>query len=384
MIRVIRKVSFGLRTRGFEYLYRAPINEFRYPRLAATRALRRAIILVRDRLSAGPAASEPWPDDALLFVYDLAIAPVTFDFISYLAAAELTRRRRGFAHIDVVFVAGHHDGLRKEEPEYEMQVNPASRAWRVRNVLIPALTLLPSVRSYAMCASREQAKQLVAGAEQQIYPPDYRVEMPCQPAKSWLHRMAREGDKVWPMLKASAAARHYVKSYLDKVAGDRLPLVISLRNYGFGPKRNSRTADWIAFANRCDKTRFAPIFVPDTEMAMTMTPTDLEGYPACLAACWNVELRMALYEAAWLNMGIMNGPLELCWLNENVRYLIFLPMGADAINSAAALTEHGHRLGADLDFATPHQHIVWAPDELATIEEAFSRISRTLPDRGPE
>jgi len=61
--------------------------------------------------------------------------------------------------------------------------------------------------------------------------------------------------------------------------------------------------------------------------------------------------------------------------------LIFLPVGADAVNSAHALTEHGHRVGADLDFATPYQHIVWEPDELARIEAAFSSFGQTLPER---
>ena len=74
-----------------------------------------------------------------------------------------------------------------------------------------------------MCTSREQARQLAAGAAAHIYPPDYRVDLPCQPVKSWLHDMVRAGDKVWPMLSASAAARRYVKSYIDKVAGQRLP-----------------------------------------------------------------------------------------------------------------------------------------------------------------
>jgi hypothetical protein len=382
MIRVIRKVSFGLRTHGLEYLYRAPVNEFQNPRLAATRALRRAVVAMRDRLSPGLAASARWPD-ALLFVYDLAIAPVTFDFVSFLAAAELIRRRRQLAHIDVVFVAGRHEGLRKELPEYEAEVDSASRNWRVRNILVPALTLLPSVRSYALCASREQAKPLLAAAEQQVYPVDYRVELPCLPSKAALHDMARAGDGVWPMLKAGAAARRYVRSYLEKVAGTRRPLVISMRNYGFGPRRNSRTADWIAFADRCDKSRFAPIFVPDTELAMTTDPSDLGGHPVCLAACWNVEIRMALYEAAWLNMGIMNGPLELCWLNENARYLIFIQMGADANNSVDALLDNGHNIGGDLDFATLYQRMVWKVDELANIEAAFASFSRTLPDRSP-
>jgi hypothetical protein len=90
---------------------------------------------------------------------------------------------------------------------------------------------------------------------------------------------------------------------------------------------------------------------------------------------------MALYEATWLNMGVMHGPLELCWPSENAPYLIFLPVGADANNSAHALTEHGHRVGADLDFAKSYQHIVCERDELTRIEAACSSFSRTLPDR---
>jgi hypothetical protein len=92
---------------------------------------------------------------------------------------------------------------------------------------------------------------------------------------------------------------------------------------------------------------------------------------------------MALYEAAWLNMGVMQGHLELCWLNEAARYLIFLPIGSDVGNSADALTEQGLRAGADLDFATSCQHIVWEADELANIEAAFASFSGTLPDLAP-
>ena len=92
---------------------------------------------------------------------------------------------------------------------------------------------------------------------------------------------------------------------------------------------------------------------------------------------------MALYEAAWLNIGMMQGPLELCWLNENARYLIFLPAGGEAGISADALTEQGLRVGRDLDFATPHQRIVWEADQLANVEAAFASFSRTLPDRMP-
>jgi hypothetical protein len=246
MIRVIRKVSFGLRMHGLKYLYRAPVNEFIYPRLAATRALRLAVVSVTDKLSPGPGAGP---------------------------------------------------------------------------------------------------------------------------------RMVREGDKVWPMLNAGAAARRYVKSYLDKIAGRRLPLVISMRNYGCAPKRNSRTADWIAFADRCDRARFVPI--------LCQTPRWRSQWSRRIwgdAACWNLEMRMALYETAWLNMGVMHGPLELCWLNENASYLIFISGGRRCQNSVQALnrTRLPRWRRSRLRGTSCRE-----PDELARIEGTFSTFSRALPERPP-
>lgn len=377
--RLLRKIAFGLRTQGLMYLVRAPANEFAHPRLPLTRALRRLIGRVQGRLAPPKRADADWSEGALQFVFDLSVVPLTFDFISYLAAADVVRRRQGLAHMDVVFVAGGHGGLRKELPEYEAVVNAEMRHWRLRNVNIAALALLPSVRSYCFCATREQAKLLVSSNPAHVYPIDYLVNFPCQPVKALIHEAARNGEAVWPMLRATMQAKQFIAAYIERVAHGRLPVVISLRNYRFSPARNSRSEEWIRFAGELDPARYAVIFVPDTEVALTTTPADFGGQEVCVAACWNIEIRMALYEAAWLNMGIMHGPMELCWYNEAVRYAIFLDAGTDPMNSVEALTEHGHRVGRDLDFATPHQRMHWTSDTLENIRSAFAEAARTLP-----
>jgi hypothetical protein len=357
------------------------MNEFAHPRLPITRKLRRSVVAVQDMFSRPKADSSRRSEGGLQFIYDLAVSPLTFDFVSYLAAAELSRRRAGLSHIDVVFVAGQHFGVRKELPEYDSAIDATARLWRLRNILIPILAQLPSVRSHVWCGAREQAAEIVTSDGARIYPTDYRLNLPCQPIKSRIHDMVRSGDNLWPMLRATDASKRYVAAFLEAVASGRRPVVISLRNYGFAPGRNSCTANWMRFADGLDQTRYAPIFVPDTESAIAMNSGDLGGHPICLAACWNLEIRMALYEAAWLNMGVMHGPLELCWYNEAVRYAIFIPAGTDAVNSVDALTEHGHRIGADHDFATPFQRIVWERDDLSCIEAAFAAMAPLLPER---
>src|SRR5262245_63366675 len=37
-------------------------------------------------------------------------------------------------------------------------------------------------------------------------------------------------------------------------------------------------------------------------------------------AAWNVPLRMALYERAFVNLGVNNGPMGLAWLNARACY----------------------------------------------------------------
>ena len=378
MVKLLRKVAFGLRTQGPKYLVRAPANEFANPRLPITRALRRLVRNVQSRLAAPKPSDAEWSAGALQFIFDLSVAPLTFDFISYLAAADMMRRRQRLSHMDVLFVAGDYRGVRRELPEYEAIVDAQMRIWRVRNVLAPALALLPSVRSYSYCASREQAEVLISANPSHVYPADYLLNFPCQPVKSMIHEAARNGEAVWPMLRATEAAKRFVATYIERIAQGRRPVVISLRNYKFAPGRNSRTAEWLRFADELDSARYAPIFVPDIEIAMTATPNDFGGHAVCVAACWNIEIRMALYEAAWLNMGIMHGPMELCWYNEAACYAIFIEPGTEPTNSIAALTEHGHRVGYDLDFATARQHMYWQADTLVNIRRAFAEAEATL------
>jgi hypothetical protein len=87
---------------------------------------------------------------------------------------------------------------------------------------------------------------------------------------------------------------------------------------------------------------------------------------------------MALYEAAWLNVAVMHGPMELCWYNERTRYLLFLQIGADPTSSEDALAEGGVRRHRDLAFAHEFQHIVWQADEADTIRRSFADMAARI------
>jgi len=92
-----------------------------------------------------------------------------------------------------------------------------------------------------------------------------------------------------------------------------------------------------------------------------------------------VGLRMALYQRAYLNLGVNTGPMGLCWLNDQTRYITFKILTGAVPNTT---TEYKKFLGFELDkslpFATPWQQWVWAEDECKIIEDAFSAMLMRL------
>jgi hypothetical protein len=247
-------------------------------------------------------------------------------------------------------------------------------------MLVPMLALLPTVRGYALCGSREQAAALMTGNLSDLYPDDYRVFLPRQPPPSGVHDQARRGGPIWPLLRATEHGRRLAGEFLQRHAAARRAIVITLRDSDFAPGRNSRLADWLAFADGLDRSLYAPVLVCDTDTAMRRSPEASSGHVVCEAATWNLEMRMGLYEAAWLNMAVMHGPMELCWYNEHARYLLFMPVGPDSGMNVEMLAESGVRLGADLAFAQPFQRLVWETDELSVIRREFAAMRPVIED----
>jgi hypothetical protein len=353
-------------------------NELSSPTFRMTSWLRKAYVATA--ASRNQATSGPADDLALQFWYDLATSPITFDFASYLAAAEVERRLRGFEYLDVFIVMGPLYGVREETTEYDAAVNRDARLWRVRHMLLPMLAFLPTVRNVMVCGTREHASALIAVKSRHLYPSDYRVDFPRNPDKRVIHEHARAGVPIWPMFRSTQHSQKLARDFLDREAKGRKPIVITLRNYGYTPQRNSRNNDWLAFADSVDLDRYAPIFVHDSETVMQRPPADFSRHIVSEAASMNLEFRMALYETAWLHMALMAGPTELCWYSERARYLLFIAVGSAAVQSEAALIQNGHRVGSDLDFAKPYQRIVWEVDELATLRREFLAMQALLDD----
>jgi hypothetical protein len=244
------------------------------------------------------------------------------------------------------------------------------------------LAFLPSVSGHALCADRRQAAALMSENSKSVHPSDYRVFLPRQPKPAELREQARRGATIWPLFRSTQHGRRLAGEFLAHNVGDRRAVVITLRNSNVSPARNSQVDNWLAFADGLDKNLYAPVFLHDSDTIMRTSALP-SHHLVCEAASWNLELRMGLYEQAWLNMALMHGPMELCWYNERARYLIFMPLGSDSVSSEESLREAGHRIGHDLEFATGLQRLVWQTDDFPAIRDAFAQMEEQIAGLGP-
>jgi hypothetical protein len=368
-----------LREHGPGWVARRSLFELRVPSTAPGRAVRNTLARIEDaarRWRTGAGVRHAEVEHTLYAFYDLEVLPATYDIATFLALAELERRRRALARIHVVIVppreAARSEGLAADTMPAE------ARDQRVLGILLPVLRLSASCRGQTVCATRAEAAAWRFHVARHVFPADYSPSFPTSPDFSAIRRPQLTSAAVFPLLRAQPRERSAMAAALRGRIGDRAAVVISLREQGSNAARNSRTAEWVAFADGLDAARFAAVFVRDTERALEAPAQGLERHVVLDAASYNAGLRMAVYELAYVNLAIMHGAMELCWFNEACRYVAFMPVGTSPQTTPEFLAARGFREGQSLPFARPWQRLCWLPDEHANIDVAFAEMRRVI------
>lgn len=229
--------------------------------------------------------------------YDLAVGPVSFDFIPFLIRAEMAREDAGCDRLHVVIVPAQNGvgGMFRDKrnlyDEHEMR-------WRLWNLVIPACQLIGA--TVTLTTSWAQAKQLRSDA---VYPEDWDCQSLNQ--KAYLLRpildAARAGRNI-PKLHASEHARRNVAGYF---AGKGKPVATITNRNTYEETRNT-VAESAPIA-RAMVNDFAVIGIEDTADELRRG----YGYGGL-----NLDLRMACYELATMNIVGNNGPAVLLWFSD--------------------------------------------------------------------
>lgn len=340
-------------------------NEFLAPSSRVTATARRLYcFFVPDRGSRLGANAQ-----RLLFVYDTLNSPVTFDFLHYLYQADWLRARMGKARIDIVLVT-RGDLTTSREQAYISAVDRDNINWRLTNLVLPLTRLFASVGRVHF-VDHSEAFTIVRDY-QHVHPEGYGYANP----KTAICRLDSVDFVYSPSLTVSETASAVVDAYFSGLQQRRL-VTITLRSYGYMPTRNSNIGAWVRFAQQLDPFEYRVVFVPDASSQGVSTFQELSGMDVFDAACWNVEIRAALYRRAWMNMGVVSGPLTISCLLDNVltlaidRSLDYPDDYAEHIRSSTGLIP-----GTKPAFYSDSCHFFSGRDDDETILRAFNAFAK--------
>lgn len=315
------------------------------------------------------AHTEPGMHNTLYAFYDLDVARATYDILGFLCLADIERAQKGLQSLHLVVVNASNNEFNVSARGV---INVSDHLWRKRQILMQSAALLADCHGVTVCSSRQEAELFLAKSRY-VFPASYRVNAPlaCWEFNHLFDAVGRGADIL--RLRATPQAKALLATFLQTRNVNKCPVItITLRESQVKPLRNSNQQVWIRFASMLQQQGYYVVLVPDTEQALTSQLTLPPGVTWMSDVCFNLELRMALYELSQLNLGVNNGPFHLCVLSPVCRYIMFKQITEDYVHtSRASFVERGFAIGEDFPGAKDYQKLVWADDELDVIDSAF-------------
>lgn len=281
--------------------------------------------------------------------FDVSKGPACFDFIAWLIIAEMNRIRAGApAPLKV--------GFRMIDSDEEREKHAKLRHKFYENVIRPSLAFVGAVEDDEACTAPTLERYTIAPVVQ----------------------YAKAGEQV-PVLKPSDESAKAIEAYLQEVTKGQKPITITLREADYWEYRNSNLPEWLKVAEYLEKQGEKVIFVRDTAKWDEAIP----GYEICPPASVDVDVRLALYEAAKCNLAVSNGPWMLM-LHGTAPWLMFVE--TNAMSPFFPETDqfwvqwHGisPKLNEQFPWSKPTQKIIWKRDNADTIIEAWERMKPLL------
>lgn len=268
------------------------------------------------------------PDlDQSYVAYNVAHAPLSYDFTVWLIDQEMARIRAGApAPLKVGFWLG-------SDPELRMNKD-RRRLW-LNRVMRPALKLIDAVED----------PKAVYGHRKQVY------------VARDITRFCKLGEKV-PRFKPTKKWPSYGH------------VTITLREAEHYDSRNSQTDAWCRFATEIERTERV-IFVRDTAKANE----PLGGFETCPDASIYLEDRLALYASAKMNFFVSNGPIGMAIFSE-APMMAFItvqdeddPLGCNRPEFWEAA--YAIKIGEQFPWFLNDQKLIWLPDTFENIMSAW-------------
>jgi hypothetical protein len=343
-------------------------QEFRQPTFRSVQDAMVAFKKAKRRLKGIFFKEKKGATDYVTAVYDLNVNAITYDFAFFLAAAELFTLKNKKSAFVVLFVPRRDDQF--VEVNYQIVLGEENMKWRFENIILPLTSIYPACIGHSILPKTSDVSEAIKGKF--LYPEFYSERFP---AADYYRDVFTSKNNFFGF-SASIQGKRYIESWKknNKITGKIV--TITLRQYNWDPIRNSKVDEWIKFAQFVKEKGYTPVFVPDTDACFEQDPR-LDEFIVFEATCWNLGIRMALYEGVDLNFFSHNGTAAIAILNKNAASISMKQMAPGSITSTAEVfTKRGVSVGQKTyDFFNDHfQKISWEDDTFENICEEFNRF----------
>lgn len=237
--------------------------------------------------------------------YDTRLAPVTFDFATFLVHANAHCHLIGATSIYLNLVAPKFRLMSTRDRGYE----DSEKRWRLHHILGQLPRVLPSVMRTTV--QHDTISQISFPS----FPPDYPPKSGEQAKLSYLaHYVVKyyqSGLDVQPF-RSSTHAKQLVQSAVQSTSY----MTISLRTSQFQEARNSNLDEWYKVYRYLTERGKSVFVIPDFEDTMSSRLAMQYDWNVAEFAMHDIDLRLALYEGAEENFAVNNGTSSLLFFSQ--------------------------------------------------------------------
>ena len=367
-----------IRNKGIKWFFWRLNSEFRKPTKASTKFILDGLLRIRKKISSTRKDNDH--EELLYAIYDLKIAPITFDIIEFLINAEYEANRVGKKGFAIVFVPQEgpadfgweeYDAIFDSDMEKAKSLREESNAWKFENIVLAITMLVPKCKGIFILPKRSDVFEFID--KENVIPELYDgVNLRHLDVRDFYQKLDR--PNLVEGLRATNQGLRYIENWYTKNKIDIPVVSITIRQYEFDKARNSNIKAWVKFAHYLKDSGYFPVIVPDTESAFNTQDTFPDLY-VFNEGSWNMGLRMAFYESCYLNFFSPNGPSRLAVWNAKVSYI---SMNSLPKNSIVTTEEYfkarDHQVGENFKFSLPHQRYVYTPETYEGIVKEFEKF----------
>ncbi|MBU1042286.1 MAG: glycosyltransferase [Proteobacteria bacterium] len=320
------------------------------------------------------AQNVPRGETHLVATYDMNKHPISYDVSFFLQAADIQRKLLGIDGLIIQLVNPDNiDTQAGVSEEVNNVVDGQARMFRVFHIVTQMCELLPNSTVINVKDRNVTTNPEVFNGTVVEYPPNDVTH------HAEYYRLVNHNPDLMAGFEATVEAHRFVDRWLSSFLFNRDLICVTLRQYRVDTQRNSDVEAWSKFLGSLDCSKYAVVVLPDTDHIEEFKKSALGCYPTFEPACFDVDLRFALYERAFLNMSVNNGPTVAATLSKKIRYLLFKFVVPSVPHcSVEFMSWLGFHADGSPDYAGKFQKWVWEDDTYEVLNREFKEMVRLI------